>query len=377
MEAYKAYKFRLYPTDNQKVLIHKTFGCVRFVYNHFLDYQKNNGFKKSFDLCKDLKVLNNEYEFLKEVDSCALRCAIFNLENAYKNFFAKRGNYPVFKGKRSYQSYKTNCIVSSYKNNTYSNIKIDLEKRQIKLPKLGLVNIRGYRNKKELEGRIISATIIKEATGKYYVSVIVEEEAIIKEKVIPSKAIGIDLGVKDLVITSDYEKYDNNKIIAKYEKRLKRLQRELARREKGGKNYNKTKLKIARLHEKIRNTRKHYLNKIANEIVLENDIIVTENLKVKDMSKNKRLAKYILDASFSKLCSLLEWKSKLQGKFYYKIDTYYPSSQICSYCGQQDASLKDLSIREYKCQSCGRELDRDINASINILFEGLKLHYQN
>ncbi|HIS38390.1 MAG TPA: transposase, partial [Candidatus Onthousia faecavium] len=135
--------------------------------------------------------------------------------------------------------------------------------------------------------------------------------------------------------------------------------------------------KIARLHEKIKNTRKHYLNKIANKIVLENDIIVTENLKVRDMSKNKRLAKYILDASFSKLCSLLEWKSKLQGKFYYKIDTYYPSSQMCSYCGHKDTSLKDLSIREYKCQSCGRELDRDINASINILFEGLKLHYQN
>ena len=298
------------------------------------------------------------------------------MEDAYNNFFAKRANYPVFKNKRTYQSYRTNCIVSSYKNNTYSNIKIDLLNKKIKLPKLGLVDIRGYRNQKEITGRIINATIIREVTGKYYVSVVVEEDALFKDKVNPGKAIGIDLGIKDLVITSDYEKYDNEKVITKYEKRLKRLQRELSRREKGSKNYNKTKIKIAKLYAKIKNTRKHYLNKIANKIVLENDIIVTENLNVQQMSKNKKLAKYILDASFYKLSSLLEWKSKLQGKYYYKVDTYYPSSQICSYCEHKDPKLKDLSIREYKCTNCGRTLNRDINASINILFEGLKLHYQ-
>ena len=376
MKSYKTYKFRLYPSEKQIILIHKTFGCVRLVYNYYLAKQQAEGTTKAFTNCNNLKYLQKEKPFLKEVDSCALRCAIFNLEDAYNNFFAKRANYPVFKNKRTYQSYRTNCIVSSYKNNTYSNIKIDLLNKKIKLPKLGLVDIRGYRNQKEITGKIINATIIREVTGKYYVSVVVEEDTLFKDKVNPGKAIGIDLGIKDLVITSDYEKYDNQKVITKYEKRLKRLQRELSRREKGSENYKKTKLKIARLYAKIKNTRKHYLNKIVNKIVLENDIIVTENLNVQQMSKNKKLAKYILDASFYKLSSLLEWKSKLQGKYYYKVDTYYPSSQICSYCEQKEPKLKDLSIREYKCTNCGRTLDRDINASINILFEGLKLHYQ-
>ena len=376
MKIYKAYKYRLYPTEEQKILIHKTFGCSRFVYNHYLDYEKKNGVKKAYDLIKDLKELEKEYEYLKEVDSCALRCAIFDLEDAFNNFFAKRSNYPNFKSKFARQSYRTNCIRSTYKGKEYSNIELNLLTRNIKLPKLGKVKIRGYRNKKSIDGRIINATISKETTNKYYVSVLVEEELLV-EKVIPASIVGIDLGIKDLVITSDGIKYENDKILMKYEKRLKRLQRKLSRQVKGSKNYLKTKEKIARVHTKIKNYRKHYLNKIANEIVDEHDIIVTEDLKVKDMFKGKVKAfnKTLSDASFSKLCSLIEWKSKLKGKFYYKINTYYPSSQICSCCGYRNRSLKDLSIREYDCPCCGSYNDRDINASLNILFEGLKLHY--
>ena len=376
MKIYRAYKFRLYPTVDQRILIHKTFGCSRFVYNYYLNYQKENGVCKSFDLCKDLKELENNHEYLKEVDSCSLRCSIFDLEDGFNNFFAKRSGYPKFKSKFSRQSYRTSCIRSTYKGKEYSNIEVDLLTRNIKLPKLGRVKIRGFRKKNKIEGKILNATISRESTGKYYVSVVVVEDILI-EKATPTSIVGIDLGVKDLVVTSDGIKYGNKKILMKFEKRLKRLQRELSRREKGSNNYLKTKEKIARLHAKIKNYRKHYLNDIANEIVEEHDIIVTESLLVKDMFKDKRKAfnKSLSDACVSTLRSLLEWKCKIKGKIYYKINTYYPSSQICSYCGYKNSKLKDLSIREYDCPKCGSHNDRDINASLNILFEGLKLHY--
>ena len=376
MKEYRAYHFRLYPTLEQQRLIHKTFGCVRFVYNYFLSCQKN-GIKKSYDLCKELKSLSNQYVFLKEVDSCALRCAIFNLEDAYKNFFAKRSGYPKYKSKYSYQSYRTNCIRSSYKGKEYSNIELDMIEKTIKLPKLGKVKIRGYRNTKEIKGKVVNATIIKEPTNKYYVSVIVEER-LYQEKVIPKTIVGIDLGIKDLMITSDGKRYDNQKSITKYERRITRLQKELSRREKGSKNYLKTKEKLARVYSKLKNSRKYYLNEIANEIVEEHDIIVTETLKLKEMFKEKVKAfnKRLTDTSFSRLCSLIEWKSRIKGKYYYKINTYYPSSQVCSHCGYKNEKVKDLSIREYECPKCCFYNDRDINASINIKFEGLKLHYK-
>ena len=377
MKTYKAYKFRLYPNEKQTNLIHKTFGCVRLVYNHYLAKQQKEGIKKAFTNCKDLKYLQEEKTFLKEVDSCALRCAIFNLEDANNNYLAKRSNYPVFKSKYAKQSYRTNCITRIYKDKTYSNIEIDLINRKIKLPKLGLVDIRGYRNKKEINGRIINATITKETTGKYYVSVIVEEDIIPNDKVEATSIVGIDLGVKDLITTSDGEKYDNEKYIIKYEKRLKELQRKLSRQEKRSNNYYKTKKKIAILHAKIRNARKHHMINVVNKIVKEHDIIVSEKLQVKKMTHDNNLAKYILDASFYMICNLLEWKTKLQGKYYYQVDTYYPSSQICSRCEHKEPLIKDLSIRKYECTRCGLELDRDINASINIMFEGLKLHYQS
>ena len=376
MEIYKAYKFRLYPTYDQKILINKTLGCKRFVYNHYLNYLKDNNGINRFDLHKGLPKLKEENEFLKEVDSSVLCSAIDDLCKAFNDYYAKRKGYPKFKNRFSRQSYRTSCIRSTKKGKEYSNIEIDLLSRNIKLPKLGNVKIRGYRNKDKIEGKILNATIIKDVTNKYYVSVAVVEDLLV-EKVIPTNIVGIDLGIKDLVITSDGIKYSNEKILMKYEKRLKRLHKELSRREKGSKNYLKTKMKIARIYAKIKNYRKHYLNDIANEIVDEHDIIVTESLLVKDMFKDKRKAfnKSLSDACVSTLRSLIEWKCKLKGKIYYKINTYYPSSQICSHCGYKNSKLKDLSIREYDCPNCGSHNDRDINASLNILFEGLKLHY--
>jgi putative transposase len=332
---------------------------------------------KAYDMCKELKILQEEYPFLKEVDSCSLRCSIFNLEDSYKNFFAKRSGYPKFKSKYDKQSYRTNCIKSSYKGSNYSNIALDLINRKIKLPKLGLIDIRGYRNLNNINGNIINATVEKETTGKYYVSVIVDEVELIKEKVIPNSIVGIDLGIKDLVVSSDGRKYSNPKEIEKREKRLKRLQRKLSRQIKGSNNYYKTKVKIARVHSKIKNSRKYNLIDIVNNLVKDNDIIVSEKLNVKGMSSNHNLAKLILDASFNRICELLKWKTKLQGKYYYQVDTFYPSSKICSHCGNKTDITNNLNIRNWKCENCENENDRDINASINIMMEGLRIHYQN
>ena len=372
---YKAYKFRLYPNDNQKILINKTFGCTRFIYNHFLNKCKEEKFIKAYDMCKELKELVLDYPFLKEVDSMALRCSIFNLEDSYKNYFSKRSAYPSFKNKFSKQSYRTNCITSVYKNKKYSNIEIDIKEKMIKVPKLGLVKIRGYRNLNELTDRIINITIEKEKTNKYYVSVITQKEEETPKKITPTSIVGIDLGIKDLVVTSNGEKYPNPKEINKREKRLKRMQSKLCRQVKGSNNYNKTKEKIARIHSKIKNSRKHNIITIANKIVKEHDIIVSEKLNVKKMSSNHKLAKNILDAGFNKICELLKWKAKLLGKYYYQVDTYYPSSKICSHCDNKTEITNDLKVRMWECENCGNTNDRDINASINIMFEGIKIHF--
>lgn len=374
---YKAYKFRLYPNDDQIILINKTFGCARFIYNYFLEKSKNNKYIKAFDMCNEIKKMYVDYPFLKEIDTCALRCAVFNLEDSFKNFFAKRSAYPKFKNKYNKQSYRTTCMKSSYNGKEYLNIKLDLQNKKIKLPKLGLVDIKGYRNLEVINGKIINATIEKEMTNKYYVSVLVDEIETIKEKVKPTKIVGIDLGIKDLVVTSNGEKYSNHKELERREKRLKRLQRKLSRQIKGSNNYQKTKEKIARIHSKIKNSRKHDIINIVNKLVKEHDIIVSEKLKVREMSSNHNLAKNILDASFNKICEMLKWKTKIQGKYYYQVDRYFPSSKVCNRCGNKTEITKDLSIRKWICKDCENENDRDINASINIMFEGLKLHYQS
>ena len=374
---YKAYKFRMYPNSYQKQLLTKTFGCVRFIYNYFLDKCIKNGFIKAFDMCGEIKNLYNDYPFLKEVDSCSLRCTVFNLEDAFKSYYSKRGNYPRFKSKFNKQSYRTTCIKSTYKNKEYSNIELDLVNRKIKLPKIGLVDIRGYRNLKKISGRIINATIEKETTNKYYVSVVVEEKEFVpSNNVIPQNIVGIDLGIKDLVVTSDGEKYANPKEILKREKRLKRLQKKLARQIKSSNNYYKTKEKIARIHSKIKNSRKHNIINIVNRLVKEHDIIVSEKLNIQEMTHKHNLAKNILDASFNRICQQLKWKCCLIGKYYYQVDTYFPSSKKCSHCDNITKETDNLNVRERICSKCGCENDRDINASINIMFEGLRMHYQ-
>ena len=372
----KAYKFRMYPDEQQKIFINKCIGSSRFVYNYYLNkkeelYKLNKENLSLKDMKKDLKRLNENYEWLKEIDSCSIRNSLEDLDKAYLNFYKGKG-YPKYKRKNSNNRYRTNCIRSTYKDKKYSNIKVDLINKEITLPKLGKVKIRGYRNLKEFPFKIFNATISKVA-DKYYVSVNVEEEIVIKPN-IPRYIIGIDLGVKDLVITSDGIKYKAIENIKKYERKIKGYNKALSRSERGSNNRKKIIKKLQRNYEKLRNARKYYTNLITSTLVKENDIIVCESLKVKEMiEKGKHhIGKYIANSSLSEIVRQLEYKSRWRNKSLIKIDTYYPSSQICSKCGKRKKELKDLRIREIKCDICKNEMDRDINASINILMEGLK-----
>ena len=232
----KAYKFKLYPSKEQEILINKTFGCTRLIYNYYLNmkqelYKEKHITLSSYDMIKNLKVLSNEKQFLKEADSMALRTSLFDLDDAYNKFFKENKGYPKYKNKNSKKSYRTNLITSMIKGKTYENIKLDLQNKTITLPKLKEVKISGYRNLEKINGRIINATVSKES-NKYYVSVCVEEN-IHTSIFIPTSIVGIDLGIKDLVITSNFEKYGNQRIIEKYEKKLKRFQRRLSKKEKG------------------------------------------------------------------------------------------------------------------------------------------------
>ena len=368
---YKSYRFRMYPTTSQIELIHKTFGCTRLVYNYYLEKKKEANLA-CFDVIKDLKNLQAEYPYLKEVDSCSLRCSLFNLDDAFKRYYKKQGSYPKFKSKyNSRRCYRTNCISSSYKDKTYQSIEVNLKKDIIKLPKLKEVKIRGYRDLEYLPGRIINATVEQASTGKYYVSVVAEENDIYT-KLTPRKIIGIDLGIKDIIITSDNEKIGNPRLIEKYEKRIKRCQRELSRRIKTSNNYYKTKRRLAILYQKLKNAKKYLIHQITKKLVIENDIIVTENLNIKGMIEEKKISKHLTNVSLGEICRVLEYKSNKYGKKYIQIDSYYPSSQICSKCGYKNEEVKKLSVRSWICPECGSYHDRDYNASYNILFEGLK-----
>lgn len=369
----KAYKFRMYPNTSQQELINKTVGCTRFIYNKMLETKLNNPSLSRFDLNKEIPKLYKEYPFLKEVDSTSLRCAVKDLSEGFNAYYARIGEQPRFKKKGSKNSYRTNFITSEYKGTIYENIKLDLIKRTIKLPKLKEVSIRGYRNLSNLPGRIINATIEKVA-NKYYVSLCVEEEIEpIDNKEIT--AVGIDVGVHSLVVTSDGEEYGNPKYLTKYEKKLKGLSRSLSRKQRGSKNYYKAKMKLQEVYRKLGNARKKKIEEIISKITKDNDIIITEKLKVDEMIRNKEnpkhLRKGIINATFSTIIRNIEYKCEWLNKIFYQVDTYYPSSQICCVCENRNKEMKDLTKRQYECSKCGNTIGRDLNASINILIEGL------
>ena len=376
MKIHRAYKFRLYPTKEQIVLIHKTFGCTRFVYNYCLDLKRKNKYLTKFDLMKELPILKREYPFLKEVDSSSLQNAVTDLMVGFSKQENNQGGYPKFKKKGEKESFRTNFITSSYKGRVYENIKVDLTRRVIELPKLKEIKIRGYRTLDKLPGRILNATV-KEVGTKFYVSLCIEEELELPEKV-TNKAVGIDIGVKNLVVTSNKEYYGNPKYLDKYERKIKRLQLELSRKVKGSKNYIKNKKKIEEVYRKLKNARKKTVEKIVSNITRNHDIIIAENLQVKKMlvhkNNHKHLRKEITNATFSEIIRILKYKSLWLNKIFIQVSPYYPSSQICSKCGNRNEEMKDIRVRELKCSKCGLEIERDYNASINILNEGLRCY---
>ena len=368
----KAYKFRICPNKEQEILIQKTFGSCRFVYNHYLAkkinlYKTENKSLSKMDCNNSCnRELKKEYLWLKEVDKFALTNSIYNLDNAYQNFFRRvkqgdsKAGFPHFKSKKdNRKSYKT----------TYTNNNIQVLDKQIKLPKLGLVKCRVS---KQIQGRIINATISQNPSGKYFVSVCCTDVNIPQYS--PTGAfVGIDLGIKEFCITSDGIHIENPKFLKKSEKKLAKLQKELSRKQIGSNNRNKARIKVARYHEKIVNQRKDFLNKLSTQLIKDYDVICLETLKVKNMVKNHKLAKAISDVSWSEFVRQIGYKADWYGKVKQQIDTYYASSQLCDECGYKNSETKDLSVREWICPNCGKHHDRDENASNNILKEGLRL----
>ena len=377
---YKTYLFRMYPDTLQMAKLNSYMGTSRFIFNHYLGqkkkmYEENQENYSLRDMKKNLLELQGIYPWLKDVDSCILRTTLDDLDRAYTNFFNGAG-FPRFKSKNHRDTYRTNCIRSSYKGKNYSNIKVDLEKGVIKLPKIDEIKIKGYRNLKKFDKKIINVTV-SSCASKYYVSVLVEEEDI-KDEYSLNNAVGIDLGVKNLVVTSDGIKYDAMSRITRLEKKIKGLNRWLSRTQKGSNNRKKIIGKIQRVNMKLRNMRKYYTHLITTTLVKENDLIVAEKLNVKDIIENSNtyLTKSITNSCLSEITRQIEYKSKWNNKRFIQIDTFYPSSQICSHCENRNKEVKDLSVREWECSECGFTNDRDINASINILLEGVKKYYK-
>jgi len=375
------YRYRLYPTKEQERQLKKTFGCVRFVWNYFLAYQKEvhqtqkvspNTYKWIRHLQQHLK---KEYPWLKEVDKFALENEVKNLEQAFERFFKKQAKYPKFKKKKSnHFSYTTNF--------TNNNIQVDFGRLatdtelnrcwgRIKLPKLGWVKARIHRT---FNGKIKTATVKLLPSGKYYVSITVEQDKIDNPKINKTPAnfaTALDLGVKDFFVDSNKRHVENPKVLAKYERKIKEVQRELSRKKPGSKNFEKTRRKLAKLYEKVANIRMDFLHKWSSCVICENQAIICEDLKVKNLVRNHHLAKSIMDVSWSKFVEMLEYKSKWYNRIFLKIPSSFPSSQICSSCGYINRELKDLKIRTWQCPCCGQEHDRDENAAKNILKQGL------
>ena len=362
---HRTYKFRLYPTKAQTELLAKHFGCARFVYNYFLNQRieqyrltgKSDNYVAQAKALTELKK-QEETAWLNEVNAQSLQFALRCLETAYTNFFKKQAKFPNFKSKRSKNSFTAPQAASITNNRLF----VAKFREGIKC-----------RVHREIKGKIGKVTITKTPSGKYFASVCTEEEYVPTiEK--SGKSIGLDLGLKDFLTTSEEERFNNNRYTKKYERKLATAQRHLSRKKKGSRGYESQRLKVARLHEKISNSRADYLHKYSIGLVRRYDIICVEDLNVNGMMKNHHLAKSTSDASWGTFINILTYKAEWNDKKIVKIDRFYPSSQTCNVCGHINKETKNLSVREWECPSCHTHHDRDVNAAINILRVGLKQH---
>lgn len=358
---HKTYRFAIEPTKEQETLLSKHFGCVRFIYNRFLDErqhqyianQKSDGYHQQSASLTQLKK-EEDTIWLKEVNSQSLQFALRCLDTAYIGFFKGQTKFPRFKSKHNKNSFTVPQFVS-------------LEGDRLFIPKFkqGIkVNVH-----REIKGEIGKCTISKTASGKYFVSIFTEQHHEPAPKT--GAVVGIDLGLKDLLITSDGEKFKNHKFTKKYAKELKKQQKHLSRKQKGSSSYEKQRRKVARVHEKLSNSRKDNLHKISHALVMDYDIICLETLNVKGMVKNRKLSKAISDAAWGMFVGMLEYKAAWNDKVVARIDRFYPSSKTCNKCGWVNQGLK-LKDRTWVCQN-GHKLDRDLNAAMNILDEGMRV----
>ena len=358
----KSYKYRIYPIKHQEILFAKHFGSNRFVYNYFLNERKKRYLKDKTnfgynDNSKELTLLKkeNNYDWLKEINSQSLQSTLRHLDFAYKNFFMKRSKFPKFKSKSNKQSFKIPQH-TTIKNKMLYFPKFN-EGIKINLPQ-------------EIEGRIITTTISKSPTGKYYASITCEVDYKPYKKT--GSKVGIDTGIKNLAILSDGDIYENIRVLKNKIKKLKYKSKQLSKKKKGSNSRDKYIKELSILYEKITNIRKDYLHKVTTEIVKNHDTISVEDLAVKNIMKNHKLAQAMSDVSLGIFYTFLEYKCEWNEKEYVKIDRWFPSSKTCSKCGwiKQDLTLKD---RKWKCDSCGEEHDRDINAAKNILTQGINI----
>ena len=360
---YKGFKVRIYPTKEQQILLEKTFGASRFVYNHFLKlksylYQEFK-IKITYNhTSKMLTELKRQKQWLRVPDKWALGNVLRDLDSAYKNFYSGRGKYPKFKRKGDKNSYRTS-----------SNIRVD--NSFISIPKVGLLR---YKDTYKLEEcnilKIYNVTISKTPSRKYFASILTEVYIPCFERT--NQNIGIDLGLKDFAIFSSGIKIDNPRVLKNLEVKFRKLAKSLSRKVYNSSNYIKAKLRLAKFHRYVANIRKDFLHKLSTNLVKNYDIICIENLNIKGLMKSK-LSKSFQDVSLYEFIRQLEYKSKWYGKIISKVDRFYPSSQICSNCGYKNHEVKNLSIREWTCPKCGVHRDRDINSAMNILNEGLRI----
>lgn len=372
----KSFKIRIYPNKQQADIINQTIGCSRFVYNCFLDlrskeyayYKQSSNFAKD---CIDLTDIKNELLWLKEVDKFALQNSLRDLDKSYQLFFKSKFGFPKFKSKKhSKDSYRTTWMKNGTNKET-GEIKgnIELFDTNIKLPKLKMVKCKHSFNFSNVS-KINNCTISKSKSGKYFASV--SCEVIIREKIKTGKEVGIDLGIKDLAILSNGVTIPNHKLLYKYADKLIKKQRNFAKMQNGSNNKEKQRIKIAKIYEKISNCKNDLMHKFTTQLVESQDFIVIENLNVKGMMKNRNLSKAVANVSFYEIRRQLTYKCNWYGKQLVIISRWFPSSKLCSNCGEKKDDLK-LSDREYICEYCGIVVDRDYNASINILNEGKRL----